>query len=71
MFGRKKKIKVELKEISCPYCSSNISADIPDKTSLRGTCFMTCPNCEHQLVSKDDGKSFSETDHRGSLQDEW
>jgi len=63
MFGRKKKIVVELKEILCPYCCSNISADIPDKTSLRRTFFMTCPHCEHQLVSKDNGKSFSETDH--------
>ncbi len=63
MFGRKKKIVVELKEITCPYCCSNISADIPDRTGLTGTFFMACPNCEHGLVSTDNGKSFSETEH--------
>ncbi len=69
MFGRKKKIVVELEEISCPHCSSNISADIPDKTDLTGTFFMACSCCGRGLASKDNGKSFFETDH-GSLS-EW
>lgn len=69
MFGRKKKIIVELKEISCPYCYSNISADIPDKTDLTGTFFMACPHCDRGLVSTDNGKSFSETDHGSNY--EW